>query len=65
MLDQCYRKCITSHADSDLTKGEQACTDRCIIKWTEVAKMVQTRSQLMFEQQAKQQQSLMEAQKKQ
>jgi len=40
MMDQCYKKCISSYNEQELTKGEAACVERCVVKYTEMqAKM--------------------------
>nr|UJH94575.1 Tim10 [Starmerella bombicola] len=36
LIDSCHKKCIQSYSDSDLTKQEGLCIDRCVFKYFEV-----------------------------
>lgn len=37
MTNSCQQKCIASHyKESDLTKGESVCLDRCVAKYLDV-----------------------------
>jgi len=36
MTDQCFRKCVQGVNDSDLSKGEGTCVERCVTKYVEV-----------------------------
>ena len=37
MTSACQRKCVpTTYRDSDLSKGEAVCLDRCVTKYLEV-----------------------------
>ncbi|KAI9229157.1 MAG: mitochondrial import inner membrane translocase subunit tim10 [Piptocephalis tieghemiana] len=41
MSSLCQAKCIsTKYTDSDLTKGESVCTDRCVSKYFQVGTMI-------------------------
>eukprot|EP00039_Didymoeca_costata_P018583 m.334090 g.334090 ORF g.334090 m.334090 type:complete len:83 (-) comp17285_c0_seq1:148-396(-) len=41
MVASCHTKCIApKHTDSELTKGEAVCIDRCVAKFNEVHEMV-------------------------
>jgi import inner membrane translocase subunit TIM10 len=37
MVNSCHKKCIPpKYHDSDLTKGESVCIDRCVAKYFEI-----------------------------
>lgn len=40
MTDQCYRKCVTHYNDSELSKGESVCVERCVYKYLDVQRKV-------------------------
>jgi len=40
MTDQCFRKCVSQYNDSDLSKGEGVCIDRCVQKYMDVQNKV-------------------------
>ncbi|PRP89507.1 hypothetical protein PROFUN_00771 [Planoprotostelium fungivorum] len=44
MVDQCFRKCITSFGEPELSKAESSCIDRCTQKYSETAAIVDERS---------------------
>jgi len=33
MMNQCFRKCISTISEAELTKGEGTCTNRCVRKY--------------------------------
>jgi mitochondrial import inner membrane translocase subunit TIM10 len=41
--DMCFRKCATTWQETELSKGEGQCTDRCVSKFFQMAKLVQER----------------------
>lgn len=43
MQDQCFRKCVSSYSESDLSKGESVCVERCVLKYMDVHKKVAER----------------------
>ncbi len=42
-MDQCYKKCISSFNEQELTKGEGVCVDRCVSKYMEMQTKMQIR----------------------
>ena len=40
MMDQCFKKCISSYNESDLSKGEAVCVERCVYKYLDVHQKV-------------------------
>jgi import inner membrane translocase subunit TIM10 len=55
MLGQCFRKCVSQFAESDLQKGEAACVERCVKKYSETQLLVRERA-LQIQQTNQQQQ---------
>jgi len=41
----CFNKCIKRFAESELTLGEMACVDRCVVKYLKVQAKVESRLQ--------------------
>jgi hypothetical protein len=54
MTDVCYRKCITTYAEPEITKGESTCAERCTYKFLEahvkIFKRVEAIQKSMLEQ---------------
>lgn len=49
MLDVCFRRCITTWQEPELTKGEGLCTDRCVSKFFKVLEIVNARQAAIME----------------
>jgi mitochondrial import inner membrane translocase subunit TIM10 len=43
MSDICFKKCISSVHDADLSVGEMSCTDRCVVKYLKAQEVVGVR----------------------
>lgn len=49
MTTACHKKCvIPRYKDSELTKGESVCIDRCVAKYMDVNYFVLFKSQFLF-----------------
>lgn len=61
----CFAKCAArKHKEPDLSLGEMSCTDRCVSKYLESQQRVGQVLQTANEQQAQQQQTMMDMQKR-
>lgn len=40
MAAGCYKKCVTTYHDGELSVGEMTCTDRCVGKYIEAQEKV-------------------------
>jgi import inner membrane translocase subunit TIM10 len=40
IMATCYRKCVPSYREPDLSVGEMSCTDRCVFKFIEGQQVV-------------------------
>lgn len=40
IMATCYRKCVPSYREPDLSVGEMSCTDRCVFKFIEAQQTV-------------------------
>eukprot|EP01114_Cavostelium_apophysatum_P021720 TRINITY_DN7653_c0_g1_i1.p2 TRINITY_DN7653_c0_g1~~TRINITY_DN7653_c0_g1_i1.p2 ORF type:complete len:105 (+),score=20.78 TRINITY_DN7653_c0_g1_i1:145-459(+) len=58
MQDQCFRKCVTAFTDSDLSKGEATCVDRCVLKYMDFQQRIGIRLQAVQQQQMQQMQQM-------
>jgi mitochondrial import inner membrane translocase subunit TIM10 len=62
---ECFTKCASrKHKDADLSLGEMTCTDRCVAKYLEAQQKVGAVLKSAQEQQAQQQQNMIEMQRK-
>ncbi|KAK5580893.1 hypothetical protein RB653_000917 [Dictyostelium firmibasis] len=43
ILDACSAKCISKYNEGDLNVGEGVCAERCVQKWMETFKKVQSK----------------------
>ncbi|EAL64919.1 mitochondrial import inner membrane translocase subunit 10 [Dictyostelium discoideum AX4] len=43
ILDACSAKCISKYNEGDLNVGESVCAERCVQKWMETFKKVQSK----------------------
>lgn len=64
IASSCFTKCASrKHRDPDLSLGEMSCTDRCVAKYLEAQQKVGAVLQRANEEQAKQQESMMQMQR--
>lgn len=61
----CHKKCISAkYRDSELSRGEAVCLDRCVAKWTQIHEQIGHRL-VAVEMQGQKQQQLVEQEKNQ